>query len=165
MLSLAASVAPLQSHRDVCESRNKPITETTHGRSPRCPPAVPHLSHLVQRLRCSVSVRVGSVDQEVDQRPTVRSPGQVCFWSAAKVNERRVHDGCASSFRSNGELVQCEIHKGSLDKNTASKGKSSIFSSTVLGKHRLCLCLRWLKVWKTKEGGPDGPLVGCACTN
>lgn len=130
------------------------------AQTPLPPPATPHLSHLVGRLRHSVPVHVWSVYQEVDQRPTFGYPSHAGFWSIAEVDERGISDGWTFSFRSNGKLIQFDIHKNSLDKNTRYKGYSSIFLSTILGRHGLSLSqvANGLENWGRRAG--MGPWCG-----
>lgn len=136
------------------------------GQSSTESPATPHLSHLMGWLRHSVPLHVWSVYQEVDQRPAFGYPSQAGFWSIAEVDERGISEGWTLGFRSNGKLIQFDIHKNSLDKNTRHKGDSSIFLSTILGRHRLSLSqvANSLENWGRRAGmGPwCGELaVGC----
>lgn len=101
--------------------------ETTRGDTATEPAAAPHLSHLLGGLGRSVPVHVWSVEQQVDQRSTLRSQRHARLRRIAKVNERDVEGGCAFSLRGDGQLVQSEIHEKSLDENTTLKGTCSSF--------------------------------------
>lgn len=151
-VTLETSLATLRGTVRHPGMRNKPRTETTQGEATMEPPAASHLPHLLCRLGRSASLHVRSVYQQVDQRSTLRSHSQVCFWTIAKVNERDVDEGRAFHFRSDGKLIQFDIHENSLDENTRLKGKSRI------------LLLPHVK--ETGNPGKHGPLGGelAVCT-
>lgn len=117
------------------------------------PEAAPHLSHLLGGLGRSVPVHVWSVEQQVDQRSTLRSQSHMHLRTIAKVNERDLEAGCAFSLWGDGQLVQSEIHEKSLNKNTRLKGTSRNFLSTILRKHR-----------RPREGGAFRGWSGCVGT-
>jgi hypothetical protein len=71
----------------------------------------------LQRLHPIVSVHVWSVRHEVDQGPAVRSQSHICLRRAAEVDEREVGLGSAFHFRSDGELIQPDVYKESLNRD------------------------------------------------
>lgn len=122
------------------------------GQSSTESPTTPHLSHLMGWLRHSVPVHVWSVYQEVDQRPAFGYPSQAGFWSIAEVDERGISEGWTLGFRSNGKLIQFDIHKNSLDRTQDIKAILASFCQPSWEDIGLA-CPRWLTVWKTGEGG------------
>lgn len=113
---------------------------------------MPHLSHLMGRLRRSVPVHIWSVYQEVDQRPAFGCLSHAGFWSIAEVDERGISEGWTFSFWSNGKLIQFDIHKNGLDKNTRYKAILASFCQPCWEDMGLA-CPRRLTVWRTGEGG------------